>query len=168
MNTNNIGNPPLNLDPPSPISLNNPITAHLRLLTHHTKIILLLTLLHHQILLLVNPLFRNFQTRPPRPTSFPNVITTQPQAHSTQTYLPTTRPANANRTSSFPIFQNPSSTLPYSMHPSSTFYDPYASLHPGFHYYHLSSFQHPSNPFPPSKSPILLTHLLTLLRPFFQ
>ena len=71
------------------------------------------------------------------------LLTTQPQAHFSQTNLQTTLSANPHPPFSFPIPEK----LP------STSYDPYASLHRGFHDYPTSSFQPPilpPNPLPPS------------------
>ena len=58
----------------------------------------------------------------------------------------------------FSTAQNPSLSLPSSAsNPPPTFYDPYASLHPAFYNYPLSSSQlHtlPPNPLPPSISTV--------------
>ena len=90
-------------------------------------------------------------TLPPIPLSFNNTITTQPQSHYSQTYFPPCLSStNSNPPSSLPITQNPLSLPPSISNTPSTSYDPYASLHPGFHNYPLSFFFN------------LLTSLLTL------
>ena len=70
--------------------------------------------------------FLNTPTLPPISISFPSVITTQHQSHSSKTS------------------------------PGSTSYDLYASLHPSFHNFPLSLFQPPNlppNPCPPPQTP---------------
>ena len=89
-NTHNFDNPSPILDPPPTVALNNPSLLNLIILTHHNNIILLLTPLHHYILLLPNTQFLKFHKLFFQSLSFPNVNTSQPQAHLHQKYLHTT------------------------------------------------------------------------------
>ena len=119
-----IRNPPPNLDHPPPPSLNDPITTQPS--SSHSP---------HQYntpsnspprkTITIQPnLSKTQQPLPPIPISCPNVTNvTQRQAHSSQTYLSTSLSTNLHSPLSFPL---PRIT-------SSTSYDPYATLHHGFH-----------------------------------
>ena len=141
VNTHIIGNPLPNLDPPPPPSLNNPITSQPS--SSHSP---------HQFNVPSNSpppktnttqpsLSQIHRPLPPFPLSLPTVLNTQPQAHSYQTPH---KPLSAN--------PHPPSFFPISRNLSSSSYDPFASLHPGFHNYPPSSFQPPN--LPPNPLPL--------------
>ena len=162
-NTHSIGYPPPNLDPPPSPPINS-IPLSNNLITTQT------TNSHSPLqynspsntppptvnnTIIIQPttsqIHRSF---PPIPISFPSVITTQPQSHSSNTSLPPTLSSNQNHQFPLPTSQNPPQTS--NLPPASTSYDPYASLNPSFHHSLKSSFQPPNlppNPFPTALHP---------------
>ena len=182
VNTQSIGNPTPNIDPPplppsiSIVPSNTPITtqpstSHSPLQyntpsdtppppNNNTVTIQPTTFLIHQPL-------------PPFPISFPSVIITQRQPHSSNTSLPPTLSYNSNHPFPLPASQNLPQT---SNRPSgSTTYDHYVSLHRRFHKFPVSFSQPPNLPHnpcpPPQTSEILLIlsllHLLPLVYKLF-
>ena len=118
-------------------------------------IILLLTLLLQHNLLVPNVLYLSFSLDPSsNSTFFPKYDHySTPISLFLNVFPLSLYSCNPNPQSSFPTPQKPSLYLtPSSSNPPSTFYDPYASLHPGFHNYPLSNFQ--SSALPPNQHPL--------------